>query len=213
LSAQAASIEIILNEGESLSTEERADLLNSIYISTLNLEKLIDNLLEGSSIETGRFAINTQPTDIKKVVFSACESFEPMLKKYGQSFVFNLPNTLPIVLIDDRRINQVLLNLISNACKYGPSNEEIEISAAIIGDFVEVSVSDKGEGISDEEKKTIFSGMTINDSDNGRKQKGFRLGLSVSSTIITTHGGKIGIRDSKYGGSEFYFTVPISGDV
>lgn len=212
LSALAASIEILLSEADDLSQPETKELLRSIHLSTLNLENLIDNLLEGSSIETGRFRVSPQPTDLRKVIYTACETIDPLLKKYGQNLKIGLPAKCPLVLIDGRRINQVLLNLLSNASKYGPIDGEIELNAKVLSDFVEVSITDCGKGIPPAYWDVIFSGFVLHLKDEGLKHKGAGLGLSVSNAIVKAHGGLMGVRNHEGSGAEFWFTVPITGE-
>ena len=86
LSALAASIEILLNEADDLKPEEIKELLKSIHLGTFNLENLIENLLEGASIETGRFQVSPRPADLRKVILSACEIIGPLLKNTGRSW-------------------------------------------------------------------------------------------------------------------------------
>ena len=211
LTALSASIEILMDEIDDLTSSETQELLNSIHLSTLNLENLIGNLLEGSNIETGRFHVSPHPNNLVSVLKAACETMDPLLKKYGQRLLINYPGDLPLVMIDGKRINQVLLNMISNASKYGPSDEEIELTATLKGNFIEVSIGDRGSGVPEAYRNKIFSGFVL-DNENGRMQKGSGLGLSVSQAIIKAHGGEVGVRDRKGGGSEFWFTVPITGE-
>lgn len=211
LTALSASIEILMDEIQELTASETQELLNSIHLSTLNLENLIDNLLEGSSIETGRFHVNPHPNHLITVINFAAETMNPLLKKYDQELLIKSPVDLPLVMIDSKRINQVLLNMISNASRYGPNNEEIEINVTVMENFLEVSIGDRGEGVPEAYKNKIFSGFVLENED-GRMQKGSGLGLSVSQAIIKAHGGQVGVRDRKGGGSEFWFTVPITGE-
>ena len=211
LTALSASIEILTEEIDDLTPSETHELLNSIHLSTLNLENLIENLLEGSSIETGRFHVRPHPSDLRLVINTACETMTPLLLKYGQSIDVNLPKELPLVLIDSRRINQVLLNMISNASKYGPSDEQISINVVLMDKFIEISIGDHGEGVPEEYQNKIFSGYVLTHNGSGRMQKGSGLGLSVSQAIIKAHGGEVGVRNRNDGGAEFWFTVPISG--
>jgi PAS domain S-box-containing protein len=212
LSALTASIEILLDESDHLTQLEMKELLRSIHLSILNLENLIDNLLEGSSIETGRFKVNPQPTDIRNVIKTATTTMEPLLRKYGQTLKINQPKTLPLVLIDARRIVQVIINLLSNASKYGPNDSEIIFSVREQGAFIEISVADQGEGIPIEVRDKIFSGIAV-PNHNGVLQKGARLGLMVTQTIIKAHQGEIGVREHAGGGAEFWLTIPITGEV
>lgn len=212
LSAMAASIEILLNEDDDLEKHEIKELLRSIHLSTLNLENLIDNLLEGSSIETGHFRVTPQATNLRSVINHACETIDPLLKKYGQKLEISLPENIPLVMIDGRRIHQVLLNLLSNANKYGPSDNLILLESQILNGFVEVSITDQGEGVSGVYQNTIFAGFVRGTNEMRKFQKGTGLGLSVSKTIIEAHGGTIGVRKHKQGGTEFWFTIPITGE-
>ena len=202
LSALSASIEILLEEADDLEPIEMHHLLDSVRLSTINLENLIDNLLEGSSIETGRFRVNPHPVDLYNVIQTACTT----------SFSFELATDMPLVMIDARRINQVLLNLIGNASKYGPSDEIIRIKTKVLNDVVEVAVGDRGKGVSDEYKEIIFSGFVFNIIEKDRNQRGSGLGLSVSQAIVKAHGGEIGVRNRYKGGAEFWFTLPIIGE-
>lgn len=212
LSALAASIEILMDEAENLEKSEMKELLNSIHLSTINLENLIDNLLEGSSIETGRFRVNPYPSDIGAVILSACSTMNPLLKKYGQKLKIEIPKKFPIVMIDEKRINQVLLNILANASKYGPKDEEIYINAVIIKKHIEIRIGDRGKGVPGPFREKIFSGYVLSNTIEGKTPRGTGLGLSVSQAIIKAHGGEIGVRDRKNGGSEFWFTIPITGE-
>lgn len=211
LSALTASIEILLDESDDLTQLEMKELLRSIHLSILNLENLIDNLLEGSSIETGRFKVSPQPTEIRNVISTAASTMEPLLKKYGQNLKINLPESLPLVLIDARRISQVIINLLSNASKYGPTDTDIVLSAQVMDNSIEISVSDQGAGVPIEVRDKIFSGIVI-PSQNGVLQKGARLGLMVTHAIVKAHQGEIGVRENSSGGAEFWFTIPIIGE-
>lgn len=213
LSALTASIEILLDEAENLTQVEMKELLRSIHLSILNLENLIDNLLEGSSIETGRFKVSPQPTDIRSVIQTTTATMQPLLKKYGQTLRMTLPDTLPLVMIDARRISQVLINLLSNASKYGPPDAEILLSARALPGQLEISISDRGAGIPPEFRDQLFSGLVVQPKTNGVMQKGARLGLMVSQTIIKAHQGEIGVREHPGGGAEFWFTLPTTGEV
>jgi PAS domain S-box-containing protein len=212
LTALTASIEILMEEAEVLEPSEMFELLSSIHLSILNLANLIDNLLEGSSIETGRFHVNPHPSDLINIIQIAHDTINPLLVKYGQRLSISIPSSLPLVMVDGRRINQVLLNLISNASKYGPSDEEITIQAKRIENFIEVTIGDRGSGVPVAYRNKIFSGFLPNTYEKGRMNKGSGLGLSVAQSIVKAHGGQIGVRDRKGGGSEFWFTIPITGE-
>lgn len=212
LSALAASIEILLNEADDLEPQEIKELLKSIHLGTFNLENLIENLLEGASIETGRFQVSPRPAGLRTVILSACEIIGPLLKKYGQELVLDLPEALPLVLIDPRRISQVLINLLSNASKYGPNDSAITLAAEIQEGMIEVTVSDHGPGIPAAFREELFSGFILTRIEDGSMKKGAGLGLSVINAIIKAHGGQVGVRDLEGSGAQFWFTIPVTGE-
>jgi K+-sensing histidine kinase KdpD len=185
------------------------ELLSSLHLGILYLENLIDNLLEGASIETGKFRISPRPANLRSIIFTACSTMEPLLKKYEQPLSINLPDELPAVQVDARRVTQVVINLLSNASRYGPRNAEIKLSAQVLSGEVEVSVSDRGPGVPFEYRQDLFSGFLVARVEDGLMKKGAGLGLSVVKAIVKAHGGHVGFREHEGGGSVFWFSVPI----
>ncbi len=210
LAAQAASIEMLLDQLPNLSQAELRELLNSVHLGVLGLQTLIDNLLEGASIETGRFRVFTQPADITDILQSTARALEPLAKKYGQTIHLELPPSLPLVRADERRTGQVVVNLLSNAIKWGPNGGEIDVSAALQPDgLVLVSVSDQGPGIpGSSEQGELFQRFTRQLAESGRGDHGAGLGLSVVKAIVEAQGGQVGARNRPEGGAFFWFTVP-----
>ena len=120
----------------------------TLHLGVLGLQTLVDNLLESASIEAGHFRVSPRPSDLKKIIAEAVATMRPLLEKYNQRLVDEAPSELPDVLADPRRTAQVLVNLLSNASKYGPADEEIELAVTLAGDRVRVAVADRGPGIS-----------------------------------------------------------------
>lgn len=117
------------------------------------------------------------------------------------------------MMIDPTRLTQVMVNLLSNASKYSPIEEQIELNLQILDDdTLRVSVADHGPGIPLPNRKNIFSRFVRLDSRDG-SQYGVGLGLSVVKTIVEEHGGKVGIEDCPGGGATFWFTIPLNGGV
>lgn len=212
LSALAASIELLLVEQENLTRVEIRDLTNTLYLGILNLETLIDNLLEGASIETGNFRIFPTASSVREIIAASYQVMAPLLKKYEQNLVIDLPDELPYVGADKRRIVQVVVNFLSNASRYAPSGTEIKLYARVLPDWVEISVSDQGPGIPPAYRDELFSGSLLTRIEDGLMRKGAGLGLSVVNSIVKAHGGAVGMRDNEGGGSIFWFTIPIAGE-
>ena len=127
LSALEASIELLLDQAPDLSKAELGELHTSLYLGILGLHTLVDNLLESANIEARRFTVSPRATDLGNIIAEATQTMQPLLKKYGQPLRVDLPMKIPIVKIDPRRTVQVLINLISNASKYGPPDKEITL--------------------------------------------------------------------------------------
>jgi PAS domain S-box-containing protein len=147
LSALSASIELLLDRLPQLEQHELEELLNSLYLGTLSLQQLIDNLLEGASIETGRFQVMVKTTGAAEIITEAARLVQPLVNKYDLSLRLDLPDDLRDVRADYRRSVQVMVNLLSNAAKWSPSGSEILVSAVPLEDYVEVCVCDRGPGI------------------------------------------------------------------
>jgi PAS domain S-box-containing protein len=209
LSALAASVELLLDQAPDLSATELEELLNSVHLGVLGLQTLIDNLLESASIEAGRFRVYPRPSNVREIIAEAIRVMRPLLDKRGQRLVAELPASMPAVRADARRTVQVLVNLLSNASKYGPDDVEIKVGAVVGGEWVRVTVSDTGPGVPPEYRDELFRRFVRPGSVSDKAQVGAGLGLSVVKAIVEAHGGKVGIDDHQGGGSVFWFTLPM----
>jgi len=208
LSALAASVELLLDQASDLSSAELQELLNSLHLGVLGLQTLVDNLLESASIEAGHFQVSPRPSNLSEIIAEAINTLQPLLNKRGQHLAVALPATIPVVWADPRRTVQVLVNLLSNASKYGPDEAEITIGAAVSEDLVKVTVADRGPGIPLEHHEAMFRRFTRLGISNGKAQYGAGLGLSVVKAIVRAHGGQVGLDDRPGGGAVFWFTLP-----
>lgn len=212
LAALAASIELLIDQLPDLSKEELEELLNSTRLGVLGLQTLIDNLLEGASIETGHFRVSPHAANLETIVMETIRVVHPLAQKYHQKLVIDLPDNLPLVIADERRIGQVLLNFISNSVKFNPPEAEIRISVERLSMEIEVSVTDEGPGIPDEERVNLFRRFVHRGNGSERAEAGAGLGLSVVKAIVEAHGGRVGVRDAPGGGSVFWFTLSVADE-
>lgn len=174
----------------------------------MGLQTLVDNLLESASIETGHFRVSPRPSNLGEIMAEAIRTMQPLLDKRGQHLVVELPAAVPVAQADPRRMVQVLVNLLSNASKYGPDEAEILIGATAGDDWVRVTIADRGPRIPPEQQEEVFRRFVHPAVVNDEAQHGAGLGLSVVKAIVEAHGGQVGVDDRPGGGSVFWFTLP-----
>jgi PAS domain S-box-containing protein len=211
LSSLAASVELLLDQAADLSLAELQELLTSLHLGILGLQTLVDNLLESASIEAGRFRIYARPTNLAKIITEAVRLMQPLLAKHDQRLVLDFSAAISGVSIraDPRRTVQALVNLLSNASKYGPDEAEIGLRATVQEGWVQVAVIDRGPGVSPEYRSDLFRPFVQPDLGNDESQYGAGLGLSVTKTVIEAQGGQVGVADRPGGGAIFWFTLPM----
>jgi len=209
LSALEASIELLLDQAEDMSPTELQELYNSLHLSILGLHTLVDNLLESANIEARRFRVSPRNSDLGNIIAEATQTMQPLLAKYEQHLTIEMPVDIPVVRADPRRMVQVLINLLSNASRYGPPGEEIILRVTVEMQYAHVEVIDRGPGIPAEHRTNLFRRFVFPHAEDSISQAGAGLGLSVVKAIVTAQGGKVGVDDRVGGGSKFWFTVPI----
>jgi signal transduction histidine kinase len=185
------------------------DFLRIIEEETDRLTEIIDNLLDMSQIEAGALRVAKEPTSLRQLIRAVVD--EMRMRTEAHYFVVDLPSELPRVLIDSRRIRQVLTNLISNAIKYSAGGQ-ITITCEVEADVVVVSVADQGEGIPSQYLDKVFERFFQVDGATTRRVGGSGLGLAISRGIIEAHDGKIWAESVTGQGSTFRFTLPRARD-
>ena len=210
LSALNASVELLLEEIEALTPAEISQLLGSVHLSVTGLQTLIDNLLESSSIEAGKFRIRRRKTDFGTIIQEAHRVMLPLLQRRRQSLAISAPKSFQTLKIDPTRQTQVVVNLLSNASKYSPIDGQIDLEITLQESDLRLTVADRGRGVSSLDEKTLFKRFTRSD-DQDDPQYGIGLGLYVVKNIVEEHGGQVGVMPRPEGGSIFWFTIPREG--
>jgi signal transduction histidine kinase len=188
---------------------------NAATIRSLNeeaalLSRLVNELQELSLAEAGELKLVYQAEDITKLVKQAVTPWQPKVAAKEISLFLDLPDNLPLVNIDWQRVNQVLHNLLENAVAYTHKGGTINIAAMTQGDWVEVCVSDTGEGIPAEDLPNIFERFYRVDKSRARVTGGSGLGLTIAKRLVEAHGGKITVQSKLGKGSRFSFTLPVA---
>lgn len=160
-------------------------------------------------MEAGHFSINPRAADLDSIIAEATRLMQPLLLKYQQRLLTDVPAAPLRVHVDERRMVQVLINLLSNANKYGPPDSEIVLSVRREGDLVRIEAADRGPGVPAGYESTLFHRFLHVDVTSDRKRSGVGLGLWVVKAIVEAHGGQVGVDPRPGGGSIFWFTIPM----
>lgn len=190
-------------------TSNEKELLNVIDEDSRRLNRLVNELLDLSKIESGKAKMVFNKVDILPLVHDSIKSFELQAKgKNINLSVTQQENQTVNVYADYDKIMLVLVNLISNAMRYTPAGGSIELGVEKSGNKVYVSVKDTGIGIPKKYQDTIFEKFTQVKND-GVNAGGAGLGLAISKDIIKTHKGRIWVESEEGKGSKFIFTLPV----
>lgn len=174
-----------------------------------HLVRLIDDLLDLSRINTGKIELRRETVELAAVVHDAIESSRPHIDKAGHALTVELPESSVVLLADRARLAQVLLNILNNAAKFTPPGGQIDLSAAVDGDDVEIRVRDTGIGISAEMLPRVFDMFAQGENSLGRAHEGLGIGLSLVRTLVQMHGGTVEAQSPGAGrGSEFVVRLP-----
>ena len=198
----------LLRQDAQWSPEILIESLHVIEEEADNLTGLIDNLLEASRLQAGTFSLEiSEEVLLSKMATSTARRFEPQTDKH--TFALDFPPDFPMIYGDERRLTQVLNNLVTNAIKYSPDGGEIAIWGEVHSEHVTVSVQDEGIGIPAHQQSRIFQKFSRLDNALSRKTEGTGLGLYLSKAIVEAHNGRIWFAANSDGpGTTFTFSLP-----
>lgn len=190
---------------------DQKNYVKMAYQSNQRLIDLINDLLNVTRIEEGRFVYNTTPMDIEQMVESMIQSYKrEVIGEKRLTLTFVKPKQkLPKVEVDAEKINLAIQNFIDNAIKYTPSGGKITVSLELIDKEIKFSVKDTGIGIPKDQQERIFTKFFRAPEAVKMATEGSGLGLYITKNIVEAHGGKIGFESEKGKGSTFWFTLPI----
>jgi PAS domain S-box-containing protein len=208
LAGISATTELMVEESSSLTSAELVQLVETIRLSTLHLQTLVDNLLESTTIEAGCFQVHCYPISIQEVVQRAASLMSPLFSRRMQVLDVSIPPDLPTLWADPNRLTQVLVNLLSNASKFSPMSGKIELVVSQDSEWLTVSVLDSGPGLPAGRFSDVFK-RYVSTNQLHDTQYGIGLGLSVVKTIVEVHGGQVGAENRPQGGANVWFTIPI----
>lgn len=174
-------------------SDEQSKYLGYISASGHHLLSLINNILDLSKIEAGKFDLNLEHVFIENLFTEVKELILPLAIKKSIKINFSIDNKITEVYVDRIRLKQILFNLLSNAIKFTPKDGKVDVFAELVSDRIRVSVKDTGIGISEENKKELFHPFAQLSSTTNRYE-GTGLGLSLVKKFVELHNGQYGLK-------------------
>ena len=207
LNAILGYTELILDSIYGEMPQKARDVLDRVQRNGRHLLGLINDVLDLSKIEAGQLSLSLADYSLKDVVHGVYSAVEPLALEKKIALKVEVPSDLPPGRGDERRLTQVLLNLVGNAIKFTDNGEVVIRATATNGSF-NLSVRDTGPGISEADQAKLFQEFQQADNSITRKKGGTGLGLAISKRIIEMHGGRIWVESREGQGSTFSFTLP-----
>ncbi len=185
-------------------------LISSIDRNTQRLQGLVEQLLDLARLQRGEVSLARETCDLKAILRESVAAIDPLAGGKEQVLEVETPSSSCPVVADLGRLEQVLMNLLSNSCKFTPRHGHIKVVLQDKGREYLVSVADDGPGIPLAEQSQIFERFYSNSRGPGEKA-GAGLGLAIAKTVVELHGGRIWVRSQGGRGSTFFFTLPKGG--
>jgi two-component system sensor histidine kinase KdpD len=207
LAAIAGAASSLLEDHAALDASMRHELCQTIAEEAHRLNRLVNNLLEMTRLESGAIHVHTEWQPLEEVVGAALARLEAQLA--DRPLTTHLPADLPLVPLDSVLIEQVLINLLDNAVKYTPPGSPIRLSAWAAQDAVTVEVADQGPGLPPGEENRIFEKFYR--VPHTTRPGGAGLGLTICRGIVAAHGGRMWAANRPGGGTLIRFTLPLTG--
>jgi signal transduction histidine kinase len=207
LNAILGYTELILDGIYGETPEKAHNVLKRVEINGKHLLGLVNDVLDFSKIETGEFKLSLDAYSIKDVVYNVFSAVEPLATKKNLDLKVDVPSDLPGAHGDERKLTQVLLNLVGNAIKFTDAGE-VAIKVAASNGALSVAVHDTGPGIDPADQSKLFEEFHQADNSITKAKGGTGLGLAIARRIVELHGGRLWVESRPGDGAIFTFTIP-----
>jgi len=212
--------ELVLDKTVGDLNETQEEYLTDVHQSSHHLLSLISDILDLSKVEAGRLELEPSPVHLRPLMESSLRMVKEKELKRGLNLRLDMDEFAEPIYADERKLKQILYNLISNAVKFTDKNGDISVTVQMVDEGSDTdrkspvifSIKDKGIGLRSEDFKKIFEPFQQVDSSASRQYAGTGLGLSLTKQFVELHGGAIWVESPGEGrGSTFYFTIPVTG--
>nr|WP_232222161.1 PAS domain-containing sensor histidine kinase [Methanococcoides burtonii] len=202
--------EMMITEVLGPLNDKQKKYLNNVKISGKHLLSLINEILNISKIENGEVELELDEVDIYTTVEDVEMLMAPILAENKNELIVNIEANVGKFTADRLKLKQILYNILSNAIKFSPENENIIMDIKVIDGKLQTNITDKGKGLSEKEQANIFQPFVQLDDEHSEKQKGTGLGLTIVKRFVQLHKGKIWIDSEEGKGTTFCFTIPLN---
>jgi PAS domain S-box-containing protein len=207
MSAIKGYLELILTGSSSVDAQMQHNFLKVVKANADRLSEMVDELLDVSRIEAGKIQMRFQSVSVRRTVQEASAMLQKALADKAVELRVNIPDDLPNVRADPGRLVQILTNLMSNALKYTLEGY-VDVTARVVGDLVQVDISDTGIGMTEEDQAQLFTRFFRASTARASEIPGTGLGLAITRSLIEMHRGRIWVKSAIGQGSTFSFTLP-----
>ena len=209
LTAIGGAVKLIKSNTVSKIDEQGMELISLADRNTKLLVCLVDDLLDIEKLEAGKLQIASEKHLAFNLVKQAVEMNQAFADTFNVNIIFNDEHSDVQISVDKRRFIQILLNLLSNACKFSLSGSDIVVSLEETDKHLRICVADLGDGVPAEFSDKLFDKFTQVDSSNTRSKGGTGLGLNISKSLVRIMDGDIGYYPNQPQGSVFYIEFPV----
>jgi signal transduction histidine kinase len=191
-------------------TKDQQHVLQEAFLSSERMVRLIGDFLNVSRLQTGKFTVEKRPIDLAQLVQNEIDALETSASSRNLSFAYKKPTNIPLVSVDENKMQQVVMNFCDNALYYSRPGSVISVTLKKVGAQIECKVKDTGIGVPEQERAHLFTKFFR--ATNARKQRpdGTGVGLFLAKKVIDAHGGEIIFESKEKKGSTFGFRLPLS---
>jgi PAS domain S-box-containing protein len=203
-------VELLTEREAELTVEERTHFLDVVKRNSKRLRRLVDDLLFISKVQAGRFSLTPREVSLSELAAQSVEAASPLADDNGLELSLEVGD-VPVIVGDPDRLGQLLDNLISNAVKYTPEGERIDVRLSSVDDHVVALVTNTGVYVPLEERERLFERFFRRPETTAQEVQGVGLGLTIAQSIVHAHRGRIEVDSSKEAGTTFRVELPVHG--
>ena len=210
LTSVIAYAELLDDHEGKLSRDQAGEFVARLRAEAQRLLGLIEDILDLSRLECGKLVLKPRTLAVNEIVLSAVETVRAFARKHGVSIDIDLAADLPLLVVDEVKVRQVLVNLLVNAVKWSPRDTPVIVHSRLDGAAVRLEVVDRGPGIEPDTATHIFELFGQGVSPESETRGGLGIGLHLVKRIAEMHGGHVGVNSRPGEGSVFWVRLPIA---